>query len=103
MEISLISDKELRTVAEESAAKAAQIVIEQLAPSADSSWEWMPNSEYVKKIGSKTTAQRHRDTGVIPFSKIGGKIYYRRSDVEGLLEKNLRIAGAVEGSSGSGQ
>ena len=92
MEISLISGEELRKVAEESAAKAAQIVIDLLPSSTDSSWKWMPNKEYLKKRGiSKTTAQRERDSGLISFSKIGGKIYYRRSDVEALLENNLRI------------
>jgi len=104
MPISVLSDGELRKITDESALKAAQIVIDRQLPSADASWTWMPNSEYLVKRGvTKTTAQRDRDNGVIPYSKIGGKIYYRRSDVEALLEKNLRIGGAAEGSNGSEQ
>ena len=39
---------------------------------------------------SKRTAQNYRDTGVIPFSQIGSKIYYRWSDVVTMIEtKNL--------------
>ena len=92
MELSVLSTEELRKVAEESATLAAQLVIDKLPLSTDPSWEWISNSEYLRKRGiTKTTAQRDRDNGVIPWSKIGGKIYYRRSDVEALLEKNLRL------------
>lgn len=37
---------------------------------------------------SKRTAQNWRDTGVINFSQIGSKIYYRMSDIESLLDNN---------------
>ena len=35
---------------------------------------------------SKRTLQHYRDTGVLPFSQIGHKCYYRREDVELLLQ-----------------
>ena len=41
---------------------------------------------------SKRTAQTWRDEGVVSFSQIGSKIYYRMSDVEKLLEKNYNKA-----------
>ena len=34
---------------------------------------------------SKRTLQHYRDTGVLPFTQIGHKCYYKREDVEALL------------------
>ena len=41
---------------------------------------------------SKRTAQTWRDEGIISFSQIGGKIYYRLSDVQKLLDSNYKRA-----------
>nr|WP_281625476.1 helix-turn-helix domain-containing protein [Segatella salivae] len=35
---------------------------------------------------SKRTLQHYRDTGVLPFAQIGHKCYYKREDVERLLQ-----------------
>ena len=35
---------------------------------------------------SKRTLQHYRDTGVLPFSQIGHKCYYKRENVEQLLQ-----------------
>jgi hypothetical protein len=49
--------------------------------------QWLNNKEFCEYLGiSKRTAQNYRDTGVIPFSQIGSKIYYQLSDVLFLLE-----------------
>ena len=37
---------------------------------------------------SAKTLQRLRKCGALPFSKIHGKIFYKRTDVEQLLENN---------------
>lgn len=37
---------------------------------------------------SKRTLQSLRDTGDLPFSRINGKLYYKLSDIEKLLEAN---------------
>lgn len=37
---------------------------------------------------SKRTLQSLRDCGSLPFSKINGKFYYKRYDIEALLESN---------------
>ena len=39
---------------------------------------------------SKRTLQHYRDTSVLPFIQIGHKCYYKREDVEALLEKSNR-------------
>ena len=38
---------------------------------------------------SQKTAQTWRDTGVVSFSQIGNKIYYRISDIQQLLQDNF--------------
>lgn len=37
---------------------------------------------------SKRTLQYLRDSGVLPFSRINGKLYYKISDIDNLLVKN---------------
>jgi len=37
---------------------------------------------------SKRTLQNYRDNGIIPYSKIGGKIYYKASDIQHHLESH---------------
>ncbi|PQJ17034.1 helix-turn-helix domain-containing protein [Nonlabens tegetincola] len=54
---------------------------------------FVDNQEFLQLMNiSKRTAQTWRDQGVVSFSQIGSKIYYRMSDVEKLLEKNYRKA-----------
>ena len=51
--------------------------------------QWLDNLEVMKLLKiSKRTAQHYRDNGVISFSQVGNKIYYRLSDVEALLNKH---------------
>lgn len=50
---------------------------------------FLNNRDFIKLMNiSKRTAQTWRDEGKISFSQIGGKIYYRLSDVEKLLNNN---------------
>ena len=53
---------------------------------------WLDNQEFcvLLKI-SKRTAQNYRDKGIVAFSQIGSKVYYKLSDVHELLESN-RVA-----------
>lgn len=54
---------------------------------------FVDNQEFLLLMNiSKRTAQTWRDEGVVSFSQIGSKIYYRMSDVEKLLEKNYNKA-----------
>jgi hypothetical protein len=43
--------------------------------------------QYLMNI-SKGLAQKWRDEGVIPYSQIGSKIYYKLTDINKLLESN---------------
>jgi excisionase family DNA binding protein len=37
---------------------------------------------------SKRTLQHYRDSGKLPFSQIGAKIYYKASDIDAFLQSN---------------
>ena len=51
--------------------------------------KWLDNQELMQLLKiSKRTAQHYRDSGMISFSQVGNKIYYRLSDVEELLKKH---------------
>jgi hypothetical protein len=41
---------------------------------------------------SKRTLQSYRDNGVLSFSQIGSKIYYRAADIQSHLEKHYKPA-----------
>jgi hypothetical protein len=48
------------------------------------------NSEFIQIMNiSKRTAQIWRDTGIIRYSQIGSKIYYKLTDINNLINENL--------------
>ena len=50
---------------------------------------WLDNQEFMQLLKiSKRTAQHYRDSGLISFSQVGAKIYYKLSDVEELLKSH---------------
>jgi excisionase family DNA binding protein len=52
---------------------------------------WLTNAEAMAYLGlSRPTLSRYRATGRLRYSKIGKNIYYRRSDIEAILESSLR-------------
>ena len=51
--------------------------------------EWIDNQDVLIRLKiSNRTLQNYRDKGILPFSKIEGKFYYKTSDVNQLLERN---------------
>jgi hypothetical protein len=54
---------------------------------------FLDNQEFLQLMNiSKRTAQTWRDEGIISFSQVGSKIYYRMSDVQKLLDSNYNKA-----------
>lgn len=54
---------------------------------------FLDNQEFLQLMNiSKRTAQTWRDDGIISFSQVGSKIYYRMSDIQRLLNGNYRKA-----------
>ena len=51
----------------------------------------LDNSEFMQLMGiSQKLAQTWRDTGVVSFSQVKNKIFYKVSDIQELLDKNYR-------------
>ena len=48
--------------------------------------DWLHNGDVCRLLNiNKRTLQHYRDTGMLPFTQIGHKCYYKREDVEVLL------------------
>ncbi len=78
-------------------AKTLQEILDRLAaieqriePKGDSpEHRWLDNQEFCQFLKiSKRTAQNYRDQGVVAFSQIESKVYYKLADVYSLLESN---------------
>lgn len=51
--------------------------------------EWIDGQIVMQTLFiSKRTLQSLRDSGVLPYSRVNGKFYYKVSDMEALLESN---------------
>lgn len=51
--------------------------------------EWLDNQEVCLLLGiSLRTLQSYRDKGLVPYSQIGHKCYYKATDIEQFLEEN---------------
>lgn len=50
---------------------------------------WIDGQDVMQALHiSKRTLQSLRDSGVLPYSRINGKFYYKVEDIESLLENN---------------
>lgn len=51
---------------------------------------FMDNPKFMELMGiSQKTAQNWRDNGIISYSQVGNKIYYRVADIKELLDKHF--------------
>ncbi len=51
--------------------------------------DWIDNQDVMSRLHiSIRTLQKLRSNGILPYTKINGKIYYLRQDVEELLNRN---------------
>ncbi len=54
---------------------------------------FLDNPKFMELMGiSQKTAQSWRDKGIISYSQVGNKIYYRICDIKNLLDTNYREA-----------
>jgi hypothetical protein len=57
--------------------------------------DWIDSQVVLQTLHiSPRTLIRHRNNGILPFSKIGRKIYYRRSDIQKVLHDNYTRSGS---------
>ncbi|MGI6135716.1 MAG: helix-turn-helix domain-containing protein [Petrimonas mucosa] len=51
--------------------------------------DWIDAQDVMQKLHiSVRTLQTWRTNGLLPYSRISGKIYYRKSDILSILQKN---------------
>ena len=83
-------EDELKRAVDASIDRATSKILSCLQTGSQGPKEWFTNREAMDFLGlSKTTLQRYRASGQLPFSKVGGNIYYRYEDVVRLLEDNV--------------
>ena len=72
-----------------SSIKKAAMEIRAIAEECSINSEWVENGELAEILGlSKRQLQGYRERGILGFSTIGRKIYYRRAEVEKLIKIN---------------
>ena len=53
--------------------------------------KWLDIQQVCMRLSiSKRTLQNLRDSGVLPFTKIGGKVFYKPEDIEKMLLLNYK-------------
>ncbi len=53
--------------------------------------DWLDNQDVMLYLHiSPRTLQTLRSKGILPFSRIRNKIYYRRADIQSLLDANYK-------------
>ncbi len=90
MDVVVSSQADLRQIIRDELRTTLPPLLADLKPTASGPKEWLTNREAMDFLGlSKTSLQRYRSSGRLPFSKIGGNIYYKYSDLVAVLEANL--------------
>ena len=50
---------------------------------------WLNAEEVMRKLGvCSRTLQNYRDNGILPYTSVGGKLYYLGRDIEDLMGNN---------------
>jgi hypothetical protein len=56
-------------------------------------FDWCDTDEVARMLKvSKRCVEDHRRSGLIPFSKLKGRVYYRKTDIHNLLLQHLVTA-----------
>jgi AraC-like DNA-binding protein len=62
------------------------------APLTDKLEDWLDNQDVMQVLHiSPRTLQTLRSNGILPFSRIDNKLYYRRFDIQKLLSNNYTL------------
>ncbi|GIV60281.1 MAG: hypothetical protein KatS3mg043_1370 [Rhodothermaceae bacterium] len=57
---------------------------------------YISNAEAMRLLGvSRATLQRWRDSGELPYARVGSMIFYRREDLEAFIGRHL-VGGRAE-------
>jgi len=86
---SLIEEQKLNQIFDEIGSLRKELKAEKAKNSKKLSESWLDNQDVMELLKiSPRTLQSMRDSRVLPHSKVGGKIYYKASDVEKILNEN---------------
>ena len=89
MNFNVIDEQSLKRIFDEIGALREELKTEKVNNRKKLSETWLDNQEVMEVLKiSPRTLQAMRDSYTLPFSKVGGKIYYKASDVENLLNEN---------------
>jgi hypothetical protein len=85
---SLIEEQKLNRIFDEIGSLRQEIRAEKVKNSKKLNETWLDNQEVMELLKtSPRTLQNLRDTHALPHSKVGGKIYYKASDIENYLKR----------------
>ena len=83
----LVPEEKLERIFEEIGSLRNELKEQKVKESKKLSETWLDNQEVMELLKvSPRTLQNMRDTQVLAFSKVGGKIYYKAIDVENYLK-----------------
>lgn len=89
MSFNLIDEHKLTRIFDEIGSLRQELKAEKVKNSKKLCDNWFDNQDVMELLKiSPRTLQNMRDTKVLPYSKVGGKIYYKASDVEKILNDN---------------
>lgn len=83
----LIEEQKLNRIFDEIGSLRQEIKADKVKNSKKLSATWLDNQEVMELLKiSPRTLQNLRDSKVLAFSKVGGKIYYKASDIDNYLK-----------------
>ena len=54
--------------------------------------KWLDSQDVCLALDiSKRSLQLYRDTGTIPYTSLGGKFYYKETDIDEILKNGLKV------------
>jgi hypothetical protein len=81
-----------RKSANQKAMSYARDSVSTTKPLTDKLEDWLDNQDVMQVLHiSSRTLQTLRSNGILPFSRIGNKLYYRRFDIQKLLSNNYTL------------
>ena len=87
MEVQLVTLDDLKVLKLEILNGVKELLVSTIEPQN----EFLKNKEVREMLGiCPTTLQTLRTNGTLPYSKIGGALYYKRSDVVKVFNQNKR-------------
>ena len=89
MEVITISTKAFKAILDRIDEISHKLETQKIEPTLKETWLDIQEVCFLLKI-SKRTLQTYRDKGILPYSQVNGKIYFKATDIQKHLENNYR-------------